>query len=403
MRLYILLTLLFMLILGETLGQNAFSPTYSCCRPVTTAVRFLMFNENAQSAAMGGIGVVAARQYAQSGLTQNPSLLARKDKLAGGFVAYVPVMDGANFTKTHLQEIGQYAKIDDNNAFGVNFRRYRYGKMTLVDQYDQTKTYYPSEYYASVKYARTVSPKFSIGAGYKYVYSDIATGFRFNGISIKAGSTFAFDLGFDYRERFRVADDLMLRWDNGLSLLNLGPKISYTNLNEGGFLPAMLKVGSMLTLEVKDVQDLDLEFDLAYQVDKLLAPTPSPVDTDENYVLDYKERSVLEGMITSFYDAPEGMMEELTEFMHAFGMEARLLHHNDFLFAIRSGAILDHPNKGSRKWITYGLGVGVKGFRLDLAGVTQKNSTLWKNEHTPAITLSYKVILANRKPIASLN
>src|SRR5688572_13280297 len=61
-----------------------------CQNIINTAVPFLLINPNAQSMGIADIGVVSSREYYESGLTQNPALLSRNEKVAGVKISYKP-------------------------------------------------------------------------------------------------------------------------------------------------------------------------------------------------------------------------------------------------------------------------------------------------------------------------
>lgn len=69
--------IIFLLLIQYSYGQN------SNINTITTAVPFLLINPNAQSMGIADIGVVAASEYYESGLTQNPALLSRNEKVIG--------------------------------------------------------------------------------------------------------------------------------------------------------------------------------------------------------------------------------------------------------------------------------------------------------------------------------
>jgi len=70
--------------------------------------------------------------------------------------------------------------------------------------------------------------------------------------------------------------------------------------------------------------------------------------------------SVPVGMIHSFYDAPGGFSEEMSEFNIAGGLEYWYAQQ----FAVRGGYFWEHENKGNRKFFTLGAG-----FRYNVIGI----------------------------------
>src|SRR5690606_2981656 len=87
---------------------------------------------------------------------------------------------------------------------------------------------------------------------------------------------------------------------------------------------------------------------------KLLVPTLP--DTANN-------TSMLSGMFKSFTDAPDGAGEEFREVSISTGLE---YWYND-LFAARLGYFYEHPDKGSWRYLTVGLGLRYQAFGIDFA------------------------------------
>ena len=74
-------------------------------------------------------------------------------------------------------------------------------------------------------------------------------------------------------------------------------------------------------------------------------------------------RSVPNGMFSSFGDAPGGSAEELREINIAVGLE----YWYNKLFAIRAGYFHEHFSKGNRQFFTVGAGISYNVFGLDFA------------------------------------
>ena len=82
--------------------------------------------------------------------------------------------------------------------------------------------------------------------------------------------------------------------------------------------------------------------------------------------------SVPVGMINSFYDAPGGFREELSEYTLSVGTE----YWYDKQFAMRAGYFYENPNKGNRKYLTVGAGIKYEMLYIDfsyLVSLDQRN------------------------------
>jgi len=127
-----------------------------------------------------------------------------------------------------------------------------------------------------------------------------------------------------------------------------------------------MKLGIAYTTELDDYNT----FTFAFDANKLLVPTP-PEITDPYYNADStlftgginSDKSVVEGIFTSFGDAPGGFKEELQEITLSAGVE----YWYNQQFALRAGYFHEHENKGNRKFMTAGAGFKLNVFSLDFA------------------------------------
>ena len=309
----------------------------------------------------GCVGVVASDLYMQNGLDQNPALLSRGKKVFGvQSINYSPWLRGLGVNDVYLAESGCHYSLNKNNAIGFSARYFNLGSIQMTDQAGQASgTLNPNEFAIGLKYAHNFTLGFSIGGGIKYVHSDL-TGSMVT-FNTEPGQVVVGDFGIDFRRNLVQTDNYILRWNAGLSILNMGNKISYTD-GFRDFLPQTMKIGTLFTASRKLLNQNSFEFDFSYQADKMLVPTPS------SQINGSKNPSSLQGAVQSFYDAPDGFKEEMQEIMHQFGTESRLfLAENKMIIALRGGYVNEHRNKGNRKYATLGCGFGFSGFRFDFA------------------------------------
>jgi len=73
--------------------------------------------------------------------------------------------------------------------------------------------------------------------------------------------------------------------------------------------------------------------------------------------------SAIDGMVQSFYDAPYGFKEELSEVMVGLGAE----YDYRETFAARMGYFYDSPRKGDRSYLTFGAGIKYSHLSLDFS------------------------------------
>jgi hypothetical protein len=346
---------------------------------ISTAVPILSLEGNVQSRGMAEIGVVASDLNQQNGLSQNPAILARNNKVFGiQGLNYLPwlrrFVPDINFFET-----GFYRSINNNNAIGLNIKYFSLGKILFNDDFGNLTNSGHNAYEMSIaaKYAHRISRHWSIGSGLKFIYSDLGG----NSLGFHPGKAVSGDIGIDYRTHLVDQDFFKIKWNFGSSIVDLGNKISYSNTDVKQFLPQTLKIGTLFTFLVTLKNGNFIATDLAYQADKLLVPTPPifALDANGSRIPDGRGGFViakgfnpnvnfLQGAIQSFYDAPGGSEEELKEILHRFGTETRFcLFHQKMLIACRGGYLYEDFTKGGRRYITTGLGIGFKGIRLDAA------------------------------------
>jgi hypothetical protein len=206
----------------------------------------------------------------------------------------------------------------------------------------------------------------------RYIYSNLAAGLDQNNQTIP-GQSAAADISGYYEDKTEVfGKDGKIAF--GLSITNLGAKIAYTESGNSNFLPTNLRLGTAVTAEIDDYNSITFALDL----NKLLVPS-NPIyardpltgqiqfDANGNPLVaqgeDPNQKSVLEGVFSSFSDAPSGGIEELREINIAAGME----YWYNNVFALRSGYFYEHPTKGGRQYLTFGAGLKYQVFNLNFS------------------------------------
>jgi hypothetical protein len=207
----------------------------------------------------------------------------------------------------------------------------------------------------------------------------------------------------------------------GLNISNIGAKMSYSETAAQNFIPINLRLGPAFTLDLDKYNKLTFAFD----VNKLLVPTPPVYQLDENGALildpatgEYVIASgknpnvgVATGMIQSFSDAPGNvsyddngniivedgsrMREEFREINIGGGLEYWYAEQ----FAFRTGYFWEHYTKGNRKYVTLGAGVRYNVFSLDLSFLIA-NTARSPLANTLRFTLGFRFDKGKKKPTA---
>jgi len=353
---------------------------YDEFNPIRTAVPLLGVHTNAQSMGSGWVGVVASDLNTQNGLDQNPALLARnKDVMGFQFLNYINWVPSILNGQLKRYETGYYQSFG-KHAIGFSVRYNSIPKAVFTDIVGNvTGTFKPFELFTQFSYAFRLSENFSLGMGLKYIHSNLTGGIDIQNEETHPARALAGDFGLDYRKDLVETESFNIKWNAGLSILNLGNKVSYAESAQRQFLPQTLKLGNMITFKWKTANSDYVAVDFSYQANKLLVPTPPKMNPMNGEIIAGMDPdvSIVRAVYQSFYDAPGVLKEdgtrnvfkeEMREIIHQFGTEARVnLFDNQFLAALRTGLFREHFTKGNRNFITIGVGVGAYGFRLDIA------------------------------------
>jgi hypothetical protein len=352
---------------------------------ITTAVPFLSITPDSRAGGMGDAGVATTPDVASQ--HWNPAKYAFIQSEMGVSLSYSPwlvnLADDIN-----LAYLSGYKRIDDVQTVSSSLRYFSLGNITFTDDYGtELNTVNPNEFAIDLGYTRMLSELFSGSVAVRYIRSDLTSGQMVNGVASQAGNSFAADVAFYFYNEFRAS-----RKDNvfsaGINIQNIGAKISYTDGKIKDFIPTMLKLGAAYTTELDQYNT----FTFAFEANKLLVPTPPKATygfEDDDIIYSggiNSDISVIDGIFSSFSDAPGGFKEEWQEINLSGGVE---YWYNE-QFALRGGYFWEHENKGNRKFLTAGAGFRMNVFALDFSYLlpTQQNHPL---ENTLRFSLSFDV------------
>ena len=404
---------------AAVIGQNGNSPQDASdlqLNTITTAVPFLQITPDSRSGAMGDVGT--ALSPTSNSFFWNTSMLAFTEDDSEISLSYSPWLRNiAN--DISLSHLAGFIRLNDRNVIGGSLRFFSLGEIVFTDANgNKTQVHTPSEFELLAGYSFQLNDRFSLGLNGKFIYSDLTAGATVEGSSSKAGLAGAADVSFSY-----FNDDIRYAGTRGslafgVTLNNVGNKMSYTIDDERDFLPTNIKLGSAMTFNLDSYNSITWAVD----VSKLLVPTsPLRNSSTGNIVSGYDPNiGVVPGMLQSFYDAPGALVrdengefienadgtyqvvdgtkfkEELTEIMIGTGIE---YWYND-LFAARAGYFYENLNKGARQHLTFGVGLKYKLFGIDFSYLTslQRNNPL---QNTIRFTL--RLHLSNNSNASSGN
>lgn len=335
-----------------------------CPNVIITAVPFLRIVTDARSGGMGDAGIALSADA--DAISYNDSKLVFADKELGISASYTPWLRALGLTDVYLAQLNGYYKIGELQAVGLQLKYFSLGNIDYTDlngqDIGQGK---PNEFAIKTSYSRKLSENFAAGIGAKFVYSNLAAGQSVNGQLITVGTAGAVDVSATYQSEINVGEkESMLR--AALAITNIGSKITYVNAanNERDFIPTNLGLGAAWEVELDDYNKITLTTD----INKLLVPTPclgtdAECDPNGNGIPEWREQSPIEGIFSSFGDAPNGFSEELRELSYSIGME----YWYDDQFALRAGFYSENQTKGARNFLTLGLGLKYNVFGLNFS------------------------------------
>jgi hypothetical protein len=332
--------------------------------PVTIGVQSLTISPEARGSAMGDLG--AATSPDVNSQFWNPAKYVFTESNAGLSFSFTPwlrrLVDDINLTY-----LTGYYKFNDRSAISSSLRYFSLGEIKMTDWQGQDQaSAFPNEYAFDAAYSQKLSDYFSAATALRFIYSDLSNGRNTTGGSeTYAGIAVAADVALFYQRPLQLATgDAKLGF--GLNISNIGSKISYDAGASSSFIPANLRLGGSFDYPIDDFQRISFSAD----VNKLMAPTTDYSKTAENIDY-YNDMTSLQGIISSFNDAPGGMAEELREIYWSVGAE--YLYNNQF--AVRAGYYHEDQYKGNRKYFTAGAGFKLNVFQLDAAYVVSVSQT----------------------------
>lgn len=359
-------------LIGGTTIVNAQSISDKTNNVITTAVPMLRISPDARSTGMGETGIATSADAYSNFWNLGKTPFAKQKSSIG--VTYTPWLNDLNLKDVYIASLAGYYKIDDNQALSLGLRYFSLGDIQFTDQSGQDLgSNRPREYTVEGGYSRKLSPKSGIGIGVRYISSNLANG-TYNGVNYKKGSSVAADLHYFHNGAKENGEG----FNYGVTLSNLGSKISYTDDNaQKDFIPANLGLGGAYT----KVFDADSKLTFAVDLNKLLVPTP---DTAAASIANYRKQGVVSSWVKSFGDAPGGGSEELREVTASIGAEYWYKEQ----FAFRAGYFYESPLKGNRKYATVGAGLKYNVIGLNLAYIFPSGSGISRNPLSNTVRFS---------------
>ncbi|MEN8929074.1 MAG: type IX secretion system outer membrane channel protein PorV [Flavobacteriales bacterium] len=354
---------------------------------ITTAVPFLSISPDSRASAMGDLGVATEADI--NSQHWNASKYAFAEDESGVAFSYSPWLRSLGINDINLVYLVGYKKLDKNSAISGSMRYFSLGSITFTNESGGTiKQSNPKEFAFDLAYSLKLAKNLSGSITARFVNSNLTEGLTVGSVDTKPGRAVAVDLGAFYKTKSLKIGEYKSNVNIGMNISNIGNKISYTNSDTRDFLPANLRLGSMLNMEIDDYN----QFSIGVDFNKLLVPSPPAFSRTDNTVIVAgrdNDLSAAQGIFGSFNDAPGNVLyndrnefigvdpgsvftEEMREINISLGAE--YLYNK--IFAVRAGYFHEHYTKGNRRYVTMGVGLTYSKFILDfsyLVSVTNQN------------------------------
>lgn len=339
-------------------------------RVITTAVPFLNFAPDSRHSAMGDVGV-ATSPDANSAHWNAGKLAFIKEDL-GFSLSYSPWL-GKLVNDMSLNYLSGFKKIDENSAWGFDIRYFNMGDIELTDgRGNPIGEFNPRDIAIGGTYSRKLSQNLGLGISARFIHSNLSGSISsVGGAEARPGTGVGADIGLYYQKPTLIGSKEGT-WSWGITMTNLGPKITYNSAEDLDYIPTNLRIGTAYKINFNELNSLTFILD----ANKLMVPTPPIYRTNQDGTLATDEngnliiasgqdpnRALISGMFGSFSDAPGGFQEEMSEFTVSFGMEYLYTEK----FALRTGYFYEDKTKGGRRYFTMGLGFNMKRLGLDFS------------------------------------
>ncbi|MFV0147732.1 type IX secretion system outer membrane channel protein PorV [Empedobacter falsenii] len=351
--------------------SNNTDKDYTKSNPVLTGAPFLRISPDARAGGLGDQGVAtSADNYSQY---WNAAKFAFAPDYSGVAFTYTPYMSSLTndvflLNASYYTFLGQ----DERSTLGASIYYFNMGEIDLNelvgDDVVPTGMAKPNEFSIDLSYGLRLTDNYSMAVTGRFIRSDLNNGV--NDATVQAANTFAVDLAGYYQSETMDTNNFEGKLRGGFQISNIGPKLDYSNSEKNAsYLPTTLRLGVGYDFKFDDYNKVAITTEFS----KLLVPTPQYEYDEEGNITnsDIPNKGVMEGIFSSFGDAPGGGSEELKEITYSVGAE---YSYNDALF-IRAGYFHESPMKGDRQHLTLGLGLKYNAFAFNASYLIPMSNT----------------------------
>ena len=340
-----------------------------------TSVPFLQIEPDSRAAGMGNTGVAIADNA--SAVYWNPAGLAYQEgtQISITHSEWLPQFN-ADLFYDYL--VGKY-HVEDIGTFGAHITYLNLGEQLRTTESGLEQGRFNSyELAAGLSYGLKLNDNWSLGTGFRFIYSSLASG-SVSGQSINPGSSIGVDVSGMYKSDTFTFLGKDANINAGLNISNIGPGVHYTDNAQKDPLPTMFRIGWSFNTNLDS--DGIHKLTIANDISKVMARLDSNGEP--------------QGVLTSLFSSWDSFTRNTgtgdvtlslpQQLMYATGVE---YWYND-LFAVRGGYYYEHPNNGDRQYMTLGAGIRYKFFGVDFSYI----NTLGDENHPLANTTRFGLLL----------
>ena len=355
---------------STNVSYNDAKETYGYMNPIVSGVPSMSISPDAVAGGMGDVGV--ATNSDMNSQYWNSSKYAQNESSAGFAFSYTPWLRKLGVNDINLLYLaGYYTPSKMAGTISASLRFFQLGEVLLRESADAIPlSANPYEMTFDLGYSRMLTENFSLGIVMRLVASDLTAKTDPN---YYTGYAFGADVNGFYSLPIEMAAGTS-RFNFGFNISNIGTRITYDKGDNYNFIPANLRLGVGYQLPFDQYNRLLISL----EANKMMVPSryskiakynpdfdASNMDTWAMTTEEYNKISSMEGLITSWYDAPGGFAEEMAEINWGIGLEYA---YNEQFFG-RLGYNNEAKDKGNRKYFTVGAGFKLSAFKLDVGYV----------------------------------
>lgn len=322
------------------------------------SVPFLVISPDARASAMGETGTGLAGDAAA--MFWNPGGLAyqKKPQLFLTYSRWLPQFGASDLFYGYVNGVKEMP--DWGGTAGVNLTWLNLGQFERRGEANQFLGLFRSfEFALAGSYGTKLANDLGFGMQLRYIYSSLAP------IGTEAeqgkgiGQSVSFDLGVLWRPDSLVLFDeidLSRIISVGVSISNIGPKITYIDAAQADPLPTNFRLGLGFNVVHDEYNDLTFAVDFA----KLLVKRDPVTGASD---------PLPKSLVTAWFDSSMPLLQTIQ-----LSLGAEYLY--DRVVAIRAGYFTESALIGNRTYATFGAGIKYDVYSLDFSYISASNSPL---------------------------